>query len=116
MTLELHHLPGHTEDSIVAVVPERALLIAGDTVETPLPVVPPGAPLGRWVEGLERWAQNDRVERVVPAHGVIGGREIVRRTIDYLCDLRDGHPAPIEDALTGFYRATHEANLRAWRP
>ncbi|RPJ83232.1 MAG: MBL fold metallo-hydrolase [Acidobacteria bacterium] len=116
MTLELRHLPGHTEDCIVGFVPERGLLVAGDTVETPLPVVPPGAPLDRWIEGLERWARDGRVSCVVPAHGSIGGPEIVHRTIAYLYGLRDGRPAQVGEALTAFYRQTHEANLRAWRP
>ena len=51
MTLELHHLPGHTPDTIVGFVPERGLLLMGDTAETPFPVVPADSPLAR----LDRW-------------------------------------------------------------
>ena len=54
MTLELHHLPGHTPDTIVGFVPEQGLLLVGDTAETPFPVVPPDSPLPAWVHGLER--------------------------------------------------------------
>jgi len=114
MTLELHHLPGHTEDCIVGFVPERGLLLAGDTVETPLPVVPADAPLERWIEGLERWAADPRLRLVVPAHGAKGGPEIIRRTIEYLRGLLDGRPGRVDEPLTPFYRQTHAANLCAW--
>ncbi len=69
LTLELHHLPGHTPDTIVGFVPERGLLLMGDTAETPLPVVPPDSPLAAWIGGLERWEHDPRVRIVVPAHG-----------------------------------------------
>ena len=74
LTLELHALPGHTPDCIVAFVPECGLWLGGDTVETPLPVVPADAPLDAWIGALERWSGDDRVRAVVPAHGDIGDR------------------------------------------
>ena len=78
MSLTIHHLPGHTPDCCVAFVPERGLLLVGDTAETPFPVVPEGCPLAGWIAGLERWAADERVQTVVPAHGAVGGREILR--------------------------------------
>jgi glyoxylase-like metal-dependent hydrolase (beta-lactamase superfamily II) len=111
MTLELHHLPGHTPDTIVGFVPERGLLLVGDTAETPFPVVPPDSPLGAWVESLERWEGDPRVRTVVPAHGSIGGVEVLQRNIDYLWALLDGRPLPVTEPLTDFYRKTHEANI-----
>jgi glyoxylase-like metal-dependent hydrolase (beta-lactamase superfamily II) len=115
MTVTLHHLPGHTRDCCVAFVPERGLLLMGDTAETPFPVVPHDAPLEQWIAGLERWECDPRVRTVVPAHGATGGRAILRNNIRYLQGLRDGRPLdPIDVAgpLTPFYRATHESNLR----
>jgi glyoxylase-like metal-dependent hydrolase (beta-lactamase superfamily II) len=112
MTLELHHLPGHTRDTIVGFVPERGLLLMGDTSETPFPVVPPDSPLATWVAGLERWERDPRVRTVVPAHGPIGGVEILRRNIRYLRGLLDGRPLTAAEPLTHFYRKTHEQNLR----
>ncbi|NJD20030.1 MAG: MBL fold metallo-hydrolase [Gemmatimonadetes bacterium] len=50
VTLELHALPGHTPDSIVGLVPEWGVLLAGDTVETPLPVVNDGSAVMRWAD------------------------------------------------------------------
>ncbi len=111
MTLELHHLPGHTPDTIVGFVPERGLLLMGDTAETPFPVVPADSPLGAWIDGLERWERDPRVRTVVPAHGPIGGVEILQKNIGYLRGLLDGRPQPVTEPLTDFYRKTHEQNL-----
>ena len=113
MSLTMHHLPGHTPDCCVAFVPERGLLLAGDTAETPFPVVPTGCPLDGWIAGLERWAADERVQTVVPAHGAVGGREILEHNIRYLQGLRDGCPLDLAEPLTGFYQRTHESNLRA---
>jgi len=113
MTLELHHLPGHTLDTIVGFVPERGLLLMGDTAETPFPVVPADSPLNAWIEGLERWERDPRVRTVVPAHGPIGGIGILQRNISYLRALLDGRPQPVPEPLTDFYRKTHEAN-QSW--
>ncbi len=111
ITLELHHLPGHTPDCIVGLLPEWGLLLAGDTVETPLPVVPADSPLDRWIAELQRWAADTRVQTVIPAHGVIGGRELIVRNIAYLQALRTGGPVAVADNLDDFYRETHAANL-----
>ena len=113
VTVVLRHLPGHTRDCCVAFVPERGLLLMGDTAETPFPVVPPDGPLDRWIAGLERWERDPRVQTVVPAHGAIGGREILKENTRYLRGLLDGHPVEVPRTLTDFYRTTHESNLRA---
>jgi glyoxylase-like metal-dependent hydrolase (beta-lactamase superfamily II) len=110
MTLELHHLPGHTPDTVVGFVPERGLLLTGDTAETPFPVVPPDGQLAEWVAGLERWERDPRVRTVVPAHGPIGGIGVLQKNIRYLRGLLDGRPLPVTGPLTEFYRKTHETN------
>lgn len=112
-TMTLHHLPGHTADAIVAFVPERGLLLMGDTAETPLPVVSSPAALPRWITELQEWEADVRVRTVVPSHGRIGGREILQQNIRYLQRLLEGLPFDVSEPLSPFYRATHEANLRA---
>lgn len=112
VTLTLHHLPGHTEDCIVGFIPEWGILLAGDTVETPLPVVPADSPLDQWIATLETWAQDQRVQTVIPAHGVIGGRELIERNLAYLRALREGRLPDVPGDLDDFYRETHAANLR----
>ncbi len=111
-TLELRALPGHTPDSVVGLVPEYGLLFMGDTVETPLPCLPPDCPLQEWLAGLEHWLHDPRVRIVIPAHGPWGGREIISRTIAYLQDLAAGRPRLDADDLSPFYRQTHLENLR----
>jgi glyoxylase-like metal-dependent hydrolase (beta-lactamase superfamily II) len=112
LTLTLHHLPGHTPDCIVGFIPERGMLLAGDTVETPCPVVPSDSPLSEWISELNQWAADARVRMVVPAHGAVGGRDLLRQTVTYLEGLRSGTPIEPQGPLSAFYRETHQQNLR----
>lgn len=110
--LVLHHLPGHTRDCCVGFIPERGILLMGDTVETPFPVINEGSALEAWIERLEEWADDDRVRTVIPAHGPVGGREIIRNTIHYLKTLQAGGEPQVPATLTAFYRETHDRNRR----
>jgi glyoxylase-like metal-dependent hydrolase (beta-lactamase superfamily II) len=109
-TLELHALPGHTPDCLVGWVPEWGVLLAGDTVETPLPVVNDGAAVGAWVARLRAWTVAAGVTTVVPSHGRLGGIELLDRTAAYLEGLTTG-AAPPEGTLSAFYEETHRRNL-----
>lgn len=109
ISLTLAHLPGHTADCIVGLIAEWGILLAGDTVETPLPFLNPDSSRSRWIEGLEVWASDPRVQHVIPAHGDCGGPTLLRRTIAYLRDLpHSAVPADLDD----FYRETHAENVR----
>ena len=112
MTLVIHHLPGHTPDCTVGFIPERGVLLAGDTVETPCPVVPADSPLRAWISELRRWAGDERVRTVIPAHGPIGGRELLELNVAYLDGLLTGHPTEPQGPLTDFYRETHRQNQK----
>lgn len=111
ISVELHHLPGHTPDCIVAFIPQWGILLAGDTVETPLPVVNADSPLDIWIAGLERWAQDERVEQVILCHGALGDRSLIHNTIAYLGGLPSGS-CVVPGDLDEFYRQTHADNLR----
>jgi glyoxylase-like metal-dependent hydrolase (beta-lactamase superfamily II) len=120
-TLELLALPGHTRDCIVGLVREWGVLLAGDTVETPLPVVNDGAAVRGWIERLDRWSGDPRVTTVVPAHGRIGDRELIEETSSYLRSLlrpevRRVDAAGANDldltAFPAFYAKTHARNVR----
>jgi len=117
ISVHLHHLPGHTLDSIVGFIPAWGVLLAGDAVETPLPVINADSPLEKWITELQRWESDPAVQHVIPAHGKIGGRELLRQNIDYLQNLRAGIAPDIPDELDDFYRETHQNNLRhaGWR-
>lgn len=114
-TLELHHLPGHTTDSIVGLVPEWGVLLAGDAVETPLPVVNDGRAVPGWIERLTRWADDPRVRTVVPAHGQIGGSSLIERTVEYLASLLEDRPVSPPADVSPFYRRAHRTNLGRMR-
>ncbi len=109
-TLILQQLQGHTEDSIVAFLPDKGILLMGDTVETPLPSVPPECPIDLWIEELQRWESDSRVKSVIPSHGIIGGREIIQQNIIYLQNLKDGHEFTLPQ-MTDFYSETHKTNI-----
>jgi glyoxylase-like metal-dependent hydrolase (beta-lactamase superfamily II) len=113
VTLELHHLPGHTRDCCVGFIPEWGLLLAGDVVETPLPVVEEDSPLQLWVAALERWEAETRIKTVIPAHGPIGDRSLLTRNISYLRGLSDGSATTsLPTEMSPFYVSTHAQNLR----
>ena len=112
VTLELHHLPGHTRDCIVAFVPELGVLLGGDTCEDPLPVVHEDSPLGTWLEALTRWRDDSRVNTVIPSHGPVSGKDLLERNIDYLTALRAGLTPEVPDEMAQFYVDTHAANLK----
>ncbi|MBA3008955.1 MAG: MBL fold metallo-hydrolase [Proteobacteria bacterium] len=111
LEMTLHHLPGHTPDSIVLFLEKYGMLFMGDAVETPFPCLERTSPLSRWIEALDAWEGDSRVQRVIPAHGHMGGRKIIRQNIAYLQDLLDGRPPVITEPLTDFYRHTHGENM-----
>lgn len=115
VTLMLHLLPGHTHDCIVGFIPEWGVLLAGDTVETPLPVINPDSTFDDWVAALQKWTSDERVNHVIPAHGKIGGRELILQNVNYLQNLRNNAPIELPENMDDFYRETHRENLHVMR-
>lgn len=109
-TLELHALPGHTPDCIVGFVPEWGVLLAGDAVETPLPVVNDARAVEEWARALERWLEDGRVRTVAPAHGPVGGPGLLEKNARYLRGLAAGTEPADLSGLALFYRETHLRN------
>ena len=112
LTLSLHSLAGHTPDSIVGFLPEQGILLAGDTMETPFPVTYEESPLDEWMAGWERWGRDSRVQTVIPAHGPIGGRDLIQLNLDYLRRIRAGGDFDLPADLNAFYREAHRRNVR----
>jgi glyoxylase-like metal-dependent hydrolase (beta-lactamase superfamily II) len=115
LTVILSHLPGHTIDSIVAFLPENGLLLMGDAVETPFPVVKDKRHVATWIAALQEWEHNSQVRTIIPAHGPVSSREILQQNIMYLQSLMDGHPIALPHGINEFYRLTHEMNVRAFQ-
>ncbi|MDE2855098.1 MAG: MBL fold metallo-hydrolase [Chloroflexota bacterium] len=111
VTLDLHHAPGHTADSIVGWIPEWGILLGGDAIETPLPVVNNAQLLAGWQAALESWQQVDRLARAIPSHGSLAGRESLDGTVAYLRALAGDRQFNLPAKLDDFYRETHQKNL-----
>ena len=115
VSVRIEALPGHTPDCAVAWIPEWGVLLAGDTVETPLPVVNDGAAVAGWVERLHRWAAEPGLQWVVPSHGRVGGVDVIGETIAYLEGLLGVAPVTAPTNVPPFYLRTHEDNRRRMR-
>ncbi len=111
LPVSLHHLPGHTPDSIVLFLEKYGILFMGDTVETPFPCLEKKSPISKWITELQRWERDPRVQIVIPAHGEIGGRKIIQQNITYLQELLKGKKPIVLEPMTDFYRETHTANF-----
>ncbi|SMF04574.1 MBL fold metallo-hydrolase [Desulfovibrio gilichinskyi] len=111
MTLQINRLAGHTEDSIVCFIPEKGILLAGDSVETPFPCINKNSPITNWITELEKWEDNTKLKTVIPAHGATGGPEIITQNLKYLNDLINEKEIEITESLTSFYKETHAENI-----
>jgi glyoxylase-like metal-dependent hydrolase (beta-lactamase superfamily II) len=111
LTLDLHHLPGHTADSIVGWIPKRGVFLGGDAIEIPLPVVNNAHLLEGWLTALESWQKQEGLTRSIPSHGSLEGRESLDETVAYLQALSGGRQFKLRRKLDDFYRETHQKNL-----
>jgi glyoxylase-like metal-dependent hydrolase (beta-lactamase superfamily II) len=113
ITVELHHCPGHTEDSIVAIVPERSLLLGADCIEKPIPLLNEGSEnLLLWIKMLEELERDARITICVPSHGEIGVQDLIRHNIAYLKSLLSDEATP-PPGLDTFYSSGHQDNRKA---
>jgi len=95
-TVELRHFgPAHTLGDQVVFLPEQRVLFTGDLVETRFfPIFPWFPPDdadvsgSSWIDVLAR-LESLEPEVVVPGHGEVGGRELIREVRAYLEDVRD---------------------------
>ncbi len=81
-TIELSNLPGHTKDSVVCYLPKLKTLVAGDSVENPVPLIGDARDLLSWATGLEQYAKV--ADLVIPSHGEVSGPELLVRNASYI--------------------------------
>ncbi len=87
LTFEIRRFGGHTPACSVVYIPEEGVIFAGDIViESPCPGMRE-ANVDDWLSALD-WIEKLPVERIVPGHGRIGGKEILSKLRDYLAGLR----------------------------
>lgn len=88
LTLELSHIGGHSPASIMVCVKEDRVLFCGDIVDVGMPFVTPYSRFDEWIAALRRIEAMD-VDKIVPGHGEICGKETVRATRIYFETMRD---------------------------
>jgi glyoxylase-like metal-dependent hydrolase (beta-lactamase superfamily II) len=79
----LIHTPGHSEDSLVVFLTESRLVLAGDTVEWPLPNFGLRDGAEEWVRTLRQLKQLP-VDLIVPAHGPAMDKQIIDANERYI--------------------------------
>ena len=76
--------PAHTTNDIVAWIPERSVLFAGDLLfNGGTPFLLSGSVLGA-IDVLENFLRPLGAQTIVPGHGPVGGPELIEPVLDYL--------------------------------
>ncbi|MFC1893579.1 MBL fold metallo-hydrolase [Chloroflexota bacterium] len=87
-TFELIHLPGHTPYEVGVYVPQEAVVFTGDNVTNGIqPSLAHCCPV-EWLESLKKIEAMD-VDVVVPGHGEIGDKRIVREVTQFIQECID---------------------------
>jgi len=127
--VEIKHLPGHTEDSSVIIIRPENILIAGDMVEDPFPLLERTG-IDTYIRNL-KYLEDRNFSRVIPSHGQRQDSLLIKDNIHYLEELRDRviyflkkGEDPHEENITvesivkfrgdisPFYRESHENNIK----
>jgi len=87
-TVHLIHTPGHSEDSLVVFLAGARLLLAGDTLEWPLPNFALRDGKDAWIHSLRQLKQLP-VDLIVPSHGPAMGRAIIDVNERYISGVFD---------------------------
>jgi glyoxylase-like metal-dependent hydrolase (beta-lactamase superfamily II) len=98
----------HTFDDMVVLLRNRKLLFTGDLVfnkVNPVLKKESGANVGKWVSVLDRILCNPDVEKIVPGHGDMGGRDLAEAIRTYFVDMSTAATYPSKaDSLKAKYR------------
>ncbi len=87
-TVHLIHAPGHSEDSLVVFLAGARLLMAGDTLEWPLPNFAQRGGKDAWIHTLRQLKQLP-VELIVPSHGPAMRRTIIDANERYISQVHE---------------------------
>jgi glyoxylase-like metal-dependent hydrolase (beta-lactamase superfamily II) len=91
--------PAHTEGDIVAVVPSRRVLFAGDLLFIGGHPIVWAGPLANWVAALDRILAMD-VDAIVPGHGPVTDKAGVRDVREYFVELEAAARPLFDEGLT----------------
>jgi glyoxylase-like metal-dependent hydrolase (beta-lactamase superfamily II) len=90
MEIELFHVPGHSSDSIAAFLSPSGVLLAGDSVEDPFPLLSESgreANIDLYLRNLKKLKKR-RPSVIIPGHGERRDSGLIDDNIDYLGSLR----------------------------
>lgn len=88
-TLELRHLgKGHTNSDTIIYIPEEKILIAGDLVFNQKIPFAAHAYISEWIKRVDYLEKMD-ARIVIPGHGDVGDKEIIRKMKQYLTELKN---------------------------
>jgi cyclase len=106
-TVHLIHAPGHSEDSLVVFLAGAGVLLAGDTLESPLPNFTQRDGKDTWIHTLRQLKQLP-VDIIVPSHGPATGKAII--------DANERYISGVYEAVAGAKKAgagRHDLDLPA---
>lgn len=84
-TILLEFVGGHSPATIMIYLAEDKVLFAGDNVEGQFPFFGQSH-FGKWKEALKKMLALD-IDRVVPGHGEVGGKEMVEKYVAFFEEL-----------------------------
>ena len=127
--VELFNIHIHTRDCLVGYLPQEKILIPGDTLEAPLPLIIEVGNIPVHKENLKKLNELD-IKMIIPPHGNLerydqGGydKSLIDNTINYLTKIlsRVNEPNFLEDSMEEYiakaveprerYRGIHQDNL-----
>jgi cyclase len=88
LTFEIRRMGGHTPACSVVYVPEERVIFTGDVVMDSRCPGMGEANLSQWVKALD-WVECLPVDHIVPGHGGVCGKEVVRKLKEYLTEVRE---------------------------
>ena len=91
--IELFNIHIHTKDCLVGYLPHEKILISGDTLEAPLPLIIEVGSIPVQIENLKKLTEMD-IKMIIPPHGNLerydkGGydKSLIDNTINYLTKI-----------------------------
>lgn len=108
--VEFFHSPGHTVDSATCYDRVDRVLFVGDNIEDPIPYLTPDS-LGAYPASLRQYLHL-RAEWIIPGHGELATKELIRRNLEYIERFKEGKE---EYCSTEKYAFIHDCNRKALR-
>jgi cyclase len=87
LTLEIYRKGGHSPACTSVFIPEESVLFSGDVVINGPSAGLRDAHIGEWIEALS-WVESLDLEKIVPGHGEICGKEVAVNLRELLSDIR----------------------------